>query len=252
MTGPAEIEALAAEYVLGTLDAAERATVSARLQREAALKTAVEYWQNRLSPLDDLAHPVAVPAHLMPQIERRLSQGHASSTSIIGTIGHANVERLANIDAVDLQRRVRRWRMSTLAASAIAASLAVVIGVREFARPTADQNFVAVFQKDDAAPSFVMSVDLASRTVSVRRVAAEVPAGKTFQLWIASDKLGVGPQSLGLVEGTQADVKKAISGIDPAIVQHALFGVSLEPAGGSPTGKPTGPVFHAHLIPTSG
>ena len=141
--------------------------------------------------------------------------------------------------------------MSAIAASAVAASLLVAIGIREYARPLPQQNFVAVFQKDDASPSFVMSIDLATRTLSVRRVAAEVPAGKTYQLWIASDRLGAGPQSLGLVEDQNTDVRRALANIDPAIVQTALFGVSLEPAGGSPTGKPTGPVFHAKLIATS-
>ena len=85
----------------------------------------------------------------------------------------------------------------------------------------------------------------------MRRVAADVPQGKTYQLWIASDKLGSGPQSLGLVDDAGGGIDRAIATIDPAIVQTALFGVSLEPAGGSPTGKPTGPVFHAKLIPTS-
>jgi anti-sigma-K factor RskA len=34
------------------------------------------------------------------------------------------------------------------------------------------------------------------------------------------------------------------------VVQTATFGVSLEPAGGSPTGRPTGPALHAKLIPS--
>jgi len=118
-------------------------------------------------------------------------------------------------------------------------------------RPETAQNYVAVFQKDDASPAFVMTVDLTARTLSIRRVAAPVPAGKTYQLWIASDKLGPGPHSLGLIEDQNAGLQKAIAKLDPTIVQSALFGVSLEPAGGSPTGKPTGPVFHTRLIPTS-
>ena len=158
------------------------------------------------------------------------------------------VSPVIDVVSLDLHRRLKRWRTTAIAASAMAASLAVVIGVREYARPSAEQNFVAVFQKDDASPSFVMSVDIATRTLSVRRVAADVPAGKTYQLWIASDRLGAAPQSLGLVEGQTTQVR---SSIDPGIVQNAMFGVSLEPAGGSPTGRPTGPVFHARLIPTS-
>jgi len=106
-----------------------------------------------------------------------------------------------------------------------------------------------VFQKDGTSPAFVLAVDLANRTLSVRRVAADLPPGKSYQLWIAADKLGPGMHSLGLVNA--AGVQHAIAGIDPAVVQQATFGVSLEPEGGSPTGQPTGPAFVAKLIPTS-
>ena len=239
MTGQADIETLAAEYVIGTLDAGERTLVAERLQSDTALQSAVADWEQRLAPLSELVTPVEPPARLAAEITQRIEQLAAAAVQPPST----------NIVNFDLERRLRRWRGVALATSALAASLAVYVGVRE-TTPRPETNFVAVFQKDDASPSFVMSVDLASRTLSVKRVAADVPPGKTYQLWIASDKLGVGPQSLGLVE-EGSDVKRALSKIDPAIVQSALFGVSLEPAGGSPTGKPTGSVFHARLIPTA-
>lgn len=249
MTGPADIDTLAAEYVVGTLDQSERSAVSARLATDPALRSAVAQWELRLAPLADLVEPIAPPARLAAEIERRLTDASSSvrPAAVVGSTRTATAG--AAVIDLDLQRRLRRWRSVAIATSAIAASLAVYVGIRESA-PRPDTNFVAVFQKDDASPSFVMSVDLTSRTLSVKRVAADVPAGKTYQLWIASDKLGVGPQSLGLVE-QGSDVKRALTNIDPNIVQSALFGVSLEPAGGSPTGKPTGPVFHARLIPTT-
>ncbi len=46
-----EIDMLAGEYVLGTLDAAERAMVAARRQREPALDQAIRAWEARLGPL---------------------------------------------------------------------------------------------------------------------------------------------------------------------------------------------------------
>ena len=242
MTDRSDIDALAAEYVLGTLDAAERTAVAARRQREPGLDLAIRSWDQRLAPLDDLTAPAKPPANLFGKIEERIA---------FKTVLDAGGAAVVPMDIAALQRRVRRWRTSAIAASAMAASLAVAFGACEYGRQTMPQSFVAVFQKDDASPSFLMSVDLNTRTLSVRRVAAEVPEGKTYQLWIASDKLGVGPQSLGLVEDQNTAVKNAIAAIDPAIVQSALFGVSLEPAGGSPTGKPTGPVFHARLIATA-
>ena len=59
MTTPDDIDALAGEYVLGTLDAAERAVVKARSATETALDDAIHGWEKRLSPLDD-ATPATV------------------------------------------------------------------------------------------------------------------------------------------------------------------------------------------------
>jgi len=131
----------------------------------------------------------------------------------------------------------------------MAACLLVAIGVRESMRPQAPTSYVAVFQKDDSSPAFLLSVDLETRVLSIRPVAAQPQPGKTYQLWIASEKLGGAPQSLGLIEDHDTVTRRLLTAYDPAIVQRATFGVSLEPAGGSPTGRPTGPAFHAKLIP---
>jgi anti-sigma-K factor RskA len=139
--------------------------------------------------------------------------------------------------------------MVAAVASAMAASLLVVIGLREAARPPTLSNFVAVFQKDDVSPAFLLTVDLQTRMLSVRMVAAEKPQDKSYQLWIVADPT-TGPQSLGLIEDGSEITRRVLAAYDPAVVQKATFGVSLEPVGGSPTGKPTGPALHAKLIPT--
>lgn len=233
MTGLADIDALAGEYVLGTLTAAERNAVAARRAREPELDAAIAAWERRLAPLMDTAAPLAAPAGVFDKISARISA-------------------TPPVDLAALRRSRDRWRTGAMAASALAACLALAAGGLEYTRslaPAAPQNYVAVFQKDGASPAFLLSVDLSSRTLSVRRVAADLPAGKSYELWIAADPLGPGMHSLGLVNG--AGVQKAIAKLDPATVQNATFGVSLEPEGGSPTGQPTGPAFVAKLIPTS-
>ena len=132
----------------------------------------------------------------------------------------------------------------------MAACLLVVIGVREMVRPQTPSSYVAVFQKDDVSPAFLLSVDLETRMLSIRMVAAERPPGKTYQLWIATEQSGGVPQSLGLIEDRADITRTVLTAYDPTVVQKATFGVSLEPAGGSPTGRPTGPALHAKLIPS--
>ena len=230
-----DIDGLAAEYVLGTLDASERTAVTARRQREHELDAAIGAWERRLSPLAEAVPPLEPPAGLFTSIEARLANANGQST------GPGQI--------VELQQRVRRWRNLAAAASAVAACLLVVIGVREMVRPQVPSSYVAVFQKDDVSPAFLLSVDLATRTLSIRTVAAERQPGKSYQLWIATEQSGGVPQSLGLIEDRSDITRTVLNAYDPAVVQKATFGVSLEPAGGSPTGRPTGPALHAKLIP---
>jgi anti-sigma-K factor RskA len=244
MTDGEDIDALAAEYVLGTLDASERSTVAARRQREPALDAAILACEKRLSPLMDLVQPVEPPAGVWAAIQAQLDQ-QKSPSSLVSAGGNV----------IDLQRRLAVWRRAAVAASALAASLLITIGVRETTRATQPRNFVAVFQKDDALPSFLLSIDLETRQLTIKPVSADTPAGKSYQLWIAAAPKGeppaTRPRSLGVLEGRGLTTKAALSAYDKAVVENATFGVSLEPAGGSPTGQPTGPVFHAKLIPAS-
>jgi anti-sigma-K factor RskA len=232
MTERDEIDVLAGEYVLGTLDAAERAVANAARRRDPALAAAIAAWEARLQPLVDGIAPLAPPHSLQAKIEAMLP-----------------VAQLTPVLA--LQRYAVRWRRAAFAASALAACLLVTLGLRELSWRQAEGTYVAVFQKDDASPAFVLTVDLATRVLSVRPVAAEPPAGKSYQLWIASEKFGGVPQSLGLIEAQAASTQRALA-YDAASVERATFGISLEPAGGSPTGRPSGPAFHAKLIKTGG
>lgn len=229
-----DIDGLAAEYVLGTLDAAERTAVAARRQREAALDAAILAWEKRLAGLNAGVPPVAPPAAVWQGIERRLAdidaplQPGASAAAV-----------------VSLERRVRLWRRTAMAASALAASLVLAIGVREFAFPPKEATFVGVFQKDDVSPAFLLSVDLVERRITIRQVAAPTEPGKTYQLWIASDRIGPAPQSLGLIEARQ--VTKTLP-FETTLLRQATFGISLEDAGGSRSGRPAANALHTRLF----
>ena len=96
-------------------------------------------------------------------------------------------------------------------------------------------------------PAFLLSVDVDKRMVTVRPVAAERMADKTYQLWIAAQP-GQAPRSLGLIGADEFTQRAALADYEPAVISNATFGISLEPLGGSPTGLPTGPVIHARLV----
>jgi anti-sigma-K factor RskA len=177
-------------------------------------------------------------------------------------------------DIILLSGRVRRWRMVSAMTGALAACLfavAVLQGTSPDLLPTRLQpkpkivevlktvevpsarpaEFVAVFQRDDASPAFLLTFDLEKRSLTVRRVGAEEQAGKSYELWLVSDKFPA-PRSLGVIGAAPYTVRQAAPEYDPVIINRATYAISLEPEGGSPTGAPTGPVlYHGRLLQTT-
>jgi anti-sigma-K factor RskA len=223
----------AAEYVLGTLDPSERATLAARRLREPDLEEAIRAWEERLAPLAEAAPEIEPPRDLLPAIEAR--------------IRGASPEAPGSAAVVALERSIRRWRAAAIAASIIAGVLAIGFVAREATRQSAPREYVAILQKDAASPAIEVTVNLNKQELTVRPVAAQAPPGKSYELWIIDAKLGA-PRSLGLIGDTPRGA--SLSAYDPAIVAGATYAVTVEPPGGSPTGQPSGtPVFVGKLIP---
>ena len=140
-----------------------------------------------------------------------------------------------------------RWRAAAIAASVVAAVLAIGFAVRETTREAVPHEYVAILQKDAASPAFEVTVNLDRRELTVRPVAAQAPPGKSYELWIIDAKLGA-PRSLGVIGDTGRAAN--LSAYDPAVVENATYAVTVEPPGGSPDGQPSGPpVFVGKLIP---
>lgn len=228
MTHSDDIDALAAEYVLGTLTDGERASVASRRMREPDLDAAISEWELRLSPLNGAVPDVAPPAGMWPKISARLESAAASIQS----------------NVVDLTRRLNFWRRAAIAASALAAALILAVGVERLTPPPKQKNLVAVLQKDAQSPAFLVFVDIENKMMTVRPVAAKHEAGKSYELWIVHDSLGA-PKSLGVIDDPGAMRRPTLAAYKPDVIESATFAVSLEPEGGSPTGAPTGPVVFA-------
>lgn len=233
MTVSPEDDAAAAEFALGTLDAGERATLAARRLREPDLDAAIRAWEERLAPLAEAAAPIEPPRDYLAAIEARLRSGDASAPN--GTVA--------------LQRRLARWRAAAIGAASLAAMLAVGVVIREATRETAPREFVAVLQKSADSPAFVASINIDTRQLTVRPVAPPPQSGKSYELWIIEGKLGA-PRSLGVLDPGDVTRNPRLAAFDRAVVEDATYAVTVEPQGGSPDGKPSGPpVFVGKLVP---
>jgi anti-sigma-K factor RskA len=231
-----DIEAVAGEYVLGTLDTAERVAVAARRQRDAALDGAIRRWERDFGPLGELGEEMAPPADLLARIERRLDAEESPATPAVGAPGNV----------VALRRRVTVWRSIAAASSAIAASLLLLVVWQNVLAPP-DQRLVAVLQKDSTSPAFLVAVDLPTRTLTVKPLMGPPAADKSYELWLINTSLG-DPRSLGVISAPLT-VSKNLRGYESDLITGSAVAISLEPLGGSPTGKVTGPVlFSGPLI----
>ncbi len=250
MTERDDNDALAGEYVLGTLDATERQAVEVRRLREPTLDQAVADWERRLAGLAETVVPVAPPAQLYGRIAAQIGAARIAQSApapVTAGVPPSTGVNLSNV--IQLQARVARWRRVAIAASALAASLALFSVFRDQILPQQPQSFVAAFVKNDELPQFMLTIDLKTRELTIRPVGADKLQGKTYQLWVTSEQIGP-PRSLGVLDdGSSPLQRKSVAAYDPAQLQNATFGVSIEQAGGSPTGRPSAGALHAKLVP---
>ncbi|MCA6099627.1 anti-sigma factor [Bradyrhizobium australafricanum] len=173
-----------------------------------------------------------------------------------------------------LTGRVKRWRGIASAATAIAAALLVTLGLQIYKpdalpnaiRPkpriqtvevktpapalTPSAQYVALLQGPNGGPAFIMTIDGATKNFTVRKVGAPSEPGKSFELWLISDKLPQ-PRSLGVIGADDFTARPVLSGYDPDVINGATYAVTVEQAGGSPNGQPTSaPIFTGKLIET--
>ena len=93
-------------------------------------------------------------------------------------------------------------------------------------------------------------MDGATRNFTVRKVGAAAEPGKSFELWLISDRLPQ-PRSLGVIGNGDFTARPVLASYDANTVNTATYAVTVEPAGGSPNGKPSSaPVFSGKLIET--
>ena len=228
----------AAEYVLGTLPAAARQQVEARLPRDPALRLAVRHWEARLLPLTSLATEVEPSAALWPRI----------STSLQAEAASATTTQLADAPAraVTAPRESRGfwaslglWRLMAGGGFALAALLASVV-LRQAGVDPMPRHVVVLVAPQDKAPGWVVQNAGTDRLRLIPLGPVTVPADKSLQFWTKADQWS-GPVSLGLVQPGQA-LEVPIDRLPP-LEPNQLFELTMEPAAGSPLDRPTGPIL---------
>lgn len=221
-------EALAAEYVLGTLHGRARRHFERRLQRDPALRQAVAQWQVRLTPLNQIAEPVAPPTHVWRAIERRIA----------GESARGFLARLWDSTPF--------WRSAAFTAAVATVALAAYLSLL-LPAPAPRDLMVVVMTDDKSSPGMTISWDRTARSERRLRVRIighqEMAPDTAWELWMLPGA-GQQPVSLGLINTNEMQVLALPRNLLPAIDAAWGLAMSVEPRGGSPTGLPTGPVLY--------
>jgi len=220
-------EALAAEYVLGSLRGPARRRFERLMAQRPDWRDEVERWSTRLAGFAASAPAVEPPASLWPRIQERIAARPAAART----------------------RGVLWWRRLAIAASLAAIVLAIVAGLPESPVPPAQ---LAVLRDQQARTGWVVTVTSRKGGTPELRVVAEGAApvpDRAFELW-ALPGAGAAPVSLGLLP-VQGETVLAVSPqTRPLLERGGALAVSVEPPGGSPTGQPTGPVVYQGKLAT--
>lgn len=234
---PQLVQRLAAEYVLGTLTGRARRRFESLMTDSYHVRSAVWHWERQLNPLAQAARSVQPRPHVWEQVLERT-----------GAKAAAQAER--EITRVRWFERLGLWRGLSLAATTAAVVLAILLA-RPPTEPVAPQTqqYVAVVNGEQSQPLWLVRVDVQQGRLAIRSINAAAPApANAYELWILPAG-GAAPRSLGLLPTGTASVDAELPAeLRPLLASAQGLAVSLEPAGGSPTGAPTGPVVYQAAI----
>ncbi|MFJ5299761.1 anti-sigma factor domain-containing protein [Pseudomonas sp. NPDC088368] len=207
--------ALAADYAIGLMPSTARRRFESLLLDDPNLRAEVAQWQESLIGLTTELRPEPVPDRVWQQIVARIEP-----------------QRL------HVPEKRSFWSWMRVAAVACSLLVAIIVGVI-YTRDKPDFN--ATLVANDQQPA--LTVQAFERYLKVEPVAvASVDPGRSLELWaIPLDgvpvSLGVIPDDgKGRVDLSDAQ-RKLLSG-------KTTMAITLEPKGGSPSGKPTGPILY--------
>lgn len=220
---------LAAEYVVGALSVEERREVAARIERDPAFARLIERWETNLSPMQDGFAPVEPPASVKHSLDARLFAAPSAADAARSTGG-------------GFWNSLAVWR--GLAAAAVLA-VAVLAGRPYLVEPPEPQasRLVASLAPRESDVHYFVVYDARTADIGLSHVTGERQGGRDFELWVIEN--GQTPASLGIIPAGSTVHLAVDQALREKIEQGAVFAISLEPQGGSPTGQPTGPVVAA-------
>jgi anti-sigma-K factor RskA len=225
MTITSDDKALAGEYVLGVLEGEAKAATEQRIASDADFAREVESWRSRFAAFDDTTETQAAGDALWRNIESGVSDGAArepASPSLWSRFWN-------NLPAL---------RAAALGTSF--ATLLLAVGLGFALRAAYQQPVMIAVLVDGNRTGAVVQTFADGRVVLLPLTEINVPAGRAIEVWTLPSRER-GPVSVGLMNQART-LTLSLKDL-PAPKPDQLFELTLEPATGSPTGRPTGPIL---------
>lgn len=227
-----EKDVLAAEYVLGLVEAVDMPRLETMMETDADFARRVGAWRQRLGALDE-----TVPGG---------QAGDALWSRIETALGPSVAPRAVRVEArpsrwMALWESLPFWRGAGFAAAA--AALLLAFGMGYFMQQANRQPvLVAVLMTDqnEAAAVVRAFADGRAELQTIKPIA--IPSGRAVEIWTLWDR-AIGPKSIGLIQSVSGKIDLRLDGL-PRPTAGQLFEMTLEPATGSPIGRPTGPILN--------
>jgi anti-sigma-K factor RskA len=225
-------EELAMDYALGLAEGAELERAERLDAADDVFRALVEDWRRRLSPIDATAPERLVPASGWAALEAALD-------APLPPRARAAVESSGEGVLASLWKNIGFWRPAAMGA----ALAALVLGVglqRNIAAGPDKPVYVAVLQTGDGRAAAVVNAYADGTVNLVPLEQIGVPEGRIMEVWTLQTR-EQGPVSIGRMDRTRT-LKLDLKRLGRPDAGH-LFEITAEPPGGSPTGKPTGPIL---------
>ncbi|BBP45643.1 hypothetical protein THMIRHAS_10160 [Thiosulfatimonas sediminis] len=235
---------LANDYIMGLMNSRARKNFEKRMSRDASLRTLVQKTEGLWNRLSLTAPEQQPPLKVWVNISQRILQDSPS-----------NITQLRkNFRSVKAPTPSNRW-LKTWATAASISTIGLAIFASVNLAPTTSkqsQQFVqnetpqllTVLINTQQQAGWLMRYEAQNKRLHVQTLQAEpLDSRRTYELWIIADGLNQ-PESLGLMPEV-GEYNLPLNEQQIALLGKVQkFAVSVEPAGGSPTGQPTSsPVY---------